>query len=322
MVKIAFADFWSGFDKDNNFITDALKKITEYEVVEENPDFLIYSTFSKNFLKYNCPRIFFTGENCVPDFNLCDYAIGFDEISFADRYTRFPLYAACYKADFDKALSRVPAEKEGFCSMVVSNGNTADSFRDELFEALCSKYKKVASGGRYKNNIDQPDGVDDKEAFLAKYKFNLACENVSYPGYCTEKIVQAFAAGTVPIYWGDPKVAEYFNPEAFINLNDCKSVDQAIEIIKRVDADDELYRHMINAPVIVNEEYSKEKLEKDFENWLREIVNQPKEQRFRRTRQCFNADYEQNYKDQLHAFEHHADPLYSIVRQRIKNTFK
>ena len=39
------------------------------------------------------------------------------------------------------------------------------------------------------------------------------------PGYVTEKIVNAFLAGSIPIYWGSRAVLEIFNPESFIYAN-------------------------------------------------------------------------------------------------------
>ena len=44
-------------------------------------------------MKYNnCVKIFYTQENLCPDFNYADYAIGFDNIEFEDRYLQFPIY--------------------------------------------------------------------------------------------------------------------------------------------------------------------------------------------------------------------------------------
>ena len=80
----------------------------------------------------------------------------------------------------------------------------AISGRDELFEYL-SQYKLVDSGGRHKNNIG--GSIDDKFLFQQQYKFSIAYENSSTPGYTTEKIIQALAAGTSePIYWGNPEI--------------------------------------------------------------------------------------------------------------------
>ena len=42
-----------------------------------------------------------------------------------------------------------------------------------------------------------------------------------YPGYYTEKVVEAFACGCIPLAWCDGNVVRDFNPAALINLADC-----------------------------------------------------------------------------------------------------
>ena len=91
LIKIKFVDFWGGFNPHDNFITNVLKR--NYEVlVTDSPDYLFFSVFGYSHLKYNCVKILFIGENIVPDFNLCDYAMGFDFLDFGDRYMRLPLF--------------------------------------------------------------------------------------------------------------------------------------------------------------------------------------------------------------------------------------
>ncbi len=48
--------------------------------------------------------------------------------------------------------------------------------------------------------------------------FALCPENSMAPGYYTEKIPDAFAAGCIPITWCDQNVAHDFNPNAIINM--------------------------------------------------------------------------------------------------------
>ncbi len=295
MIRIAFADWWNDFDIDNNFITEALKNSIDYDTLNkeqsvEDADFVFCSLFGNDYLKYKCPRILFCGENCVPDFNLYDYGIGFEKLSLGDRYIRYPLYAAYYReacTAMENYNDKTGTDdefllKRDFCSIVVSNSRYSDSYRNELFDVL-SHYRFVASGGRYNNNIGMPEGVKDKKEFISKYKFNIACENISHPGYCTEKIVEAFAAGTVPIYWGDPDVEEYFNPKAFINCNRFDSLDEAVEYIKKIDADDGLYLDMLCQPKIIDPKYSIANLHAEFEKWLLIIVKQDNESAFRRS---------------------------------------
>ena len=255
IIKLKFLDFYSGFDKQHNDFIDVLQR--RYNVVQcEDPDYIIYSSFGYDHLKCDCIRIFFTGECITPNFNECDYAIAFDRLSFGDRYLRVPLYNLFqYKSEYDALLNRPTftkddlKRKKGFCSFVVSNC-FADDVRAIFYDKL-SAYKKVSSGGRFRNNIG--GAVADKKAFQAEHKFAIAFENTSYDGYCTEKLMEAFAAGTIPIYWGDPNVVKDFNPEAFINAHDFKDFDEVVERVKQIDNDDALYMTMRNAcPLLKN----------------------------------------------------------------------
>jgi hypothetical protein len=57
-----------------------------------------------------------------------------------------------------------------------------------------------------------------KKDVLQNYAFNLCPENGLHPGYVTEKIPEAFAAGCLPISSVEEWVGGDFNPSAFINL--------------------------------------------------------------------------------------------------------
>lgn len=200
-INLNFCDFWKGFDKENNFFINLLR--TKHTVnISDKPDFIIYSVFGFEYLKYDYIRIFYSGENFTPDFNLCDYAMGFDWITFDNRYLRLPLYYL-YKDSYKKVLANRQysindIKDRKFCNFIYSNSG-ADKNRSDFFEAL-TKYKYVHSGGKYLNNIG--GRVDDKLAYQKQFKFSIAFENSSTNGYTTEKIIHAKAAGTVPIYWG------------------------------------------------------------------------------------------------------------------------
>ena len=90
-IKLNFADFHPAHDKNNNDFICILRERYDVEI-SEDPDFLIYSCFGYDHLKYDCVHIFYTGECFVPDFNQCDYAIGFDRLDFGDRYIRIPIF--------------------------------------------------------------------------------------------------------------------------------------------------------------------------------------------------------------------------------------
>ena len=272
-IKINFVDFWDSFDYHNFYIYKILNKKYNVEI-SDNPDYIIYSSHGYKHLKYNCIRIFFTIENIRPNFNHCDYAIGFDYINFEDRYLRCPIYLL-----FDNYLDLFKlAEKKHdnknnfklkkkFCNMVCSNGLNGERIK---FYKLLNEYKQTDSGGKILNNVGGP--VASKLEFQKKYKFSLAFENSSSNGYTTEKIIDAFAAGGIPIYWGDPLVDKVFNKKAFIDGNMFEENNDLIEYIKKVDNDDELYLNYIKQPMLNDSNYLN-KEHKQLENFIYNIFD-------------------------------------------------
>ena len=59
-------------------------------------------------------------------------------------------------------------------------------------------------------------------------------------------------AQTLPIYWGSPTIAADFNPHAFINVHRFSSFDKAIEHVKRIDDDNDLYNMHLSQPKFVH----------------------------------------------------------------------
>lgn len=249
-VRINLTDFWHPNtleDKRNNLVVKLLAKRFDIEICD-NPDFLLFSCFGVDFTRYDCTRIFYTGENVRPNYSLCDYAFGFD-YSNDPRYMRFPYYAFVNLAplfqprDVDALMRR----KTKFCAFVYSNNKARErlKFLDKL-----SRYKTVDCGGKVRNNLGFR--VADKISFLQDYKFNIAFENESFPGYTTEKLAEAFAGNTLPIYWGNPLVDRDFNRQAFINCHDFKNLDQVVDFVVELDRNDELYRRYLSTPAFEN----------------------------------------------------------------------
>lgn len=98
--------------------------------------------------------------------------------------------------------------------------------------SMISSSKQMSPGHRkrfeyvnkFKNNLDLygrgHNEIKNKEDGLDDYMFSVAIENDQYGGYFTEKIIDCFATGTVPIYLGDPKIDRYFNPDGIITLDE------------------------------------------------------------------------------------------------------
>ena len=250
IIKIDFVDFWDGFDKMDNFLWKLLSERYEL-IISENPDFVIFSNYGTKFYFYKCVRIFYSRENERPDFSICDYAITSDFIDRKNHF-RFPVFGSRYTSGAllqqDEQNLEAFFQRPGFCCLVVSNGKAKK--RIDFFKTLSSQYKQVDSGGRYQNNIGY--AVEDKMEFLKKYKFIIAFENSRYPGYTTEKLYDALVADCIPIYWGDPRVAAYFNPKRFIDYSSFKTEKALLDRIREVDENDELAKQILAEPCFIN----------------------------------------------------------------------
>ena len=251
-IKVFFTDFWENFDFHNNIFVNTLKNDFEVEINSDEPDLLFYSWLGDNFKYFNCIRIFYTPEVLKPRYHDCDFSLSFEQWNDS-RNLRFPNYVL-YNIIPEMLLKNVidPVKileaKTGFCSFVITNPNS--SKRIDFFHKL-SKYKKVDSGGRALNNIG--GAVENKHSFINKYKFNIAFENCVSPGYTTEKIVEAMAAQTIPIYWGDPMVGFEFNNSSFFNYTDYSSEDDLIDDIIAHDKDPDKYIHKFKQSWFINE---------------------------------------------------------------------
>ena len=294
-VKINYAGVADDYNKEQNLIYDLLK-INGYDVqIVDDPDYLICDFSGENPYQY-CGhpqvRIMYSGENFIPDFNLIDYAICPYPIQFGDRNFQLP---ACvwprshWQELMHKNRGGVTVDfvknKQYFANFIAGH-ESEYNIRGDFFKKLC-EYKRVESPGSYLNNMPNGEQVnwlnDSKSDFQRKCKFTLCFESTNHYGFVTEKIMDAFYADTIPVYYGSPTVTEIFNKDAFINVADYESFDAAIERIKELDQDDEKYLEMLRQPILVNPDYPRE-LEDALGKYVCHIFDQPLEQAYRRTR--------------------------------------
>lgn len=162
-----------------------------------------------------------------------------------------------------RSLPYTPGNRK-FCNFIYANatGGIGAKLRIDFCRKL-AKYKQVDCPGRVLNNMPErslaPRFTDrvsiaqnwavEKMKFISNYKFSIAFENTAWPGFTTEKLFHPFLAGSIPIYWGNPDVGEYFNEKAFII---CRDEDEdfcrTIESIKVLDKDPEAFLEMLSQP--------------------------------------------------------------------------
>jgi len=103
--------------------------------------------------------------------------------------------------------------------------------KSKIVSAISSG-KKMCVGHHWRNNFIENNRshfdlfgnsyhhLRYKEMGLNDYMFSVAIENGSYSSYFTEKILDCFATGTIPIYRGSPDIGDFFNSNGIIFIDE------------------------------------------------------------------------------------------------------
>ena len=175
---------------------------------------------------------------------------------------------------FQDRTQYLNAPKPKFCNFLYSGDYLPYTGVRRAFCKLLMRYKHIDCPSKSLNNtlpvsliskIAPP--VKDKISFFKDYKFTIAFENEPASGYITEKIVHPLAVGSIPIYWGSSKIANYFNPKAFINCHDYQNFEQVVERVIEIDNDPDLYARYIQAPPTVPGNYYHDLVTKMRSEW-------------------------------------------------------
>lgn len=155
---------------------------------------------------------------------------------------RFPCY------DEEDILPLVPWEERKELCAVVSNKHysmlpkiDSPSLKKALEVQLHDKRYEFIRHQKNVNNFDLygkgwPEDygkeIDDKLKVMRKYKFSLCYENVRWNGYVTEKIIDCFIAGTIPIYKGAIDIADFIPRASYATPKDYNEIDHLDLIYK------------------------------------------------------------------------------------------
>ena len=297
-IYVKYMDFWPAFRLERFDVHRILKE--RYEVIfSDYPDYVVFSEFGgQNYdieNKINCVKLFLSIENRDPNFANTDYAIGIHYIDKEDRYFRKPTethqLSAIQTVYNVTKVKNIDVSKKKFCAWVVSNGG--GRVRNLFYDKL-SEYKVVDSGGHFRNNVG--GSVGNKIEFLSHYKFSICMENSKTQGYISEKLVDCFEAGTIPIYYGDDTVLELLNSKSYIHIKNEDEFEEKIELIKKIDNNDTLYQEIIREKIVIDDSRYARELQK-YKDFIYHIIEQDKEKAKRFPRK--NADIAKENNEEL-----------------------
>jgi hypothetical protein len=219
--------------------------VAEKYSLEKYPD-------TSNFDK----RIWLTGENLRPPLmQNYDSFLSYDQDSFGGRNAYLPIWY--FDVDFfgrgvhnragpninvnQLTSSRNVNElKENFAVSFIGNPHPI------RMEAIRT-FQEIKEVKLYGSAVKRP--VATKIELAKNSIFSFCFENDLYPGYVTEKIIEAFACGNIPLYWGLFGGDSDFNKESYLNLSDFKTLHHYRDYILALKQSDLLA--IANEPLLI-----------------------------------------------------------------------
>ncbi len=132
--------------------------------------------------------------------------------------------------------------------------------RDAAAQAISSQVRAVDAGGACRpagtNPISPGSGRTEVSwsnvpDMFTEYRFALVMENTATANYITEKPLNGFLGGTIPVYFGTTDVFKVFNKRAFIYY-DIANPQLAIDRIAHLEKNNTAYAEVLGQPILAN----------------------------------------------------------------------
>jgi hypothetical protein len=138
-------------------------------------------------------------------------------LTLSDKFKLVPL-GGCWIDSED----RIVHHKNKLVSIVASRKNLlyGHKLRHNVVHYFGHRLDVFGTG--YSPIINKIDGLKD-------YMFSIAIENCRSDYYFTEKVIDCFITGTIPIYWGCPSMSNFFNPDGVLDFSDIKDLGNVLK---------------------------------------------------------------------------------------------
>jgi Glycosyltransferase family 10 (fucosyltransferase) C-term len=286
-VNVSFEDFWPGFNSEDFFIPLVESALNCRVVLSSSrkADIVFSSVFSTRAIAIRVAyrlwgqigvkwiplmfrksrqqkRVWFTGENQRPPIEDYDLTISFDIDSYGDTNIYLPLVLLGLDWFEDgrmqkglegnragKVITPVVAatgrfsevaNRPGFVCAFIGN---QEPTRMRAVRAL----ERVGNVDVFGTAVGKP--VPSKFEIAQQYKFMLCFENDLYPGYVTEKPLEAWISGCIPLWWGID-IANVLNYKAFVNAASYESLEEFVDEVALLNEDRERIMTMGSEPIL------------------------------------------------------------------------
>lgn len=145
-----------------------------------------------------------------------DLIFTFDKelLSISDKFILVP-YGGCWIDESDRNIYN----KSKLISVILSSKKTTDGHK--LRHQIINEIPNIDIYG-----FTNP--IENKITALKDYMFTIVIENHKKDYYFTEKLIDSFITGTIPIYWGCPSINKFFDTNGMLIFNDINELKNII----------------------------------------------------------------------------------------------
>lgn len=140
-------------------------------------------------------------------------------LRISEKFEYLPI-GGCWIPDEEKKIY----QKNKLVSMVVSfkKMTVAHNFRHKIVENI-SNVDILGNGYCY---------IENKIDSLKAYMFSIVVENQKMDYFFSEKLIDCFVTGTIPIYYGCPSINRFFDIEGILTFD---NLPELLNILKNID---------------------------------------------------------------------------------------
>ena len=289
-IKISFEGFWPELNPNAFFVPFVREALSCEVIVTESAesDLVFTSVFQKSNFgrrlvglmrrtsglkplvhpKSKVPfqkQIWYTGENLRPPIENYDLYFSFDSDTYGDTNVYLPYFFTLLdwfedgqmanseegnragkivtpKAAASSRISNVADRNDFVCAFV----GKPEPTRMRALAAL----EKLGNVDIYGSAVGRP--VPDKHSIAQRYKFMLCFENDLFPGYVTEKPLEAWVSGCIPLWWGIDSVG-LLNKNAIVNAASFDSLEAFVSAVGELNLDRNRLARMGSEPLFTRE---------------------------------------------------------------------
>jgi len=150
-------------------------------------------------------------------------------LKLSPKFTLVPL-GGCWVEPGDRLVH----EKTMNTSIIASGKNFLQGHK--LRHDIITRFDNIDIFGREYNPIEK------KIIGLKDYRFHIVIENCKKDYYFSEKLIDCFVTGTIPIYWGCPSIGDFFDTDGIIMFDGIGDLDHILSTLN-----EELYLSKISS---------------------------------------------------------------------------